>query len=106
MPLIWHLTINLGYDTVLDWYLKGEIKMGKFNVNGSAARGTAISDFSAADTFVFNGSSNGNNGLCVRIKDTKSGKNRFMNVENGKILTASAGDVGTPVDADVDYSAA
>jgi len=79
--------------------LKGET-MGKFNY-GKPAGTTRIKDMSAGEAFEFSGSTKGNNGLCVRVKDSKKGKGRFVNLESGKVLTASATDRGTPVDVNI-----
>jgi hypothetical protein len=73
------------------------------NYNGAASSGDRISDFGAGEAFVFETARNSdNNGLCVRVKDSKAGKARFVNLETGKLLTASAGDVGRPADVEVD----
>jgi hypothetical protein len=72
------------------------------NINGSTPSGDFIKDFAAGQEFLFETSSKGNNGLCVRVKDSKSGKARFLNLENGKLLTASASDTGRPVEAEIE----
>jgi len=78
--------------------------MAKLVINGgNSASGTRIADMTAADVFEFSGSTKDNNGLCVRVADSKAGKARFVNLENGKLLTASKGDRGEPVTASVEY---
>lgn len=72
------------------------------NYNGTASSGDRIADFGAGDAFLFEASTKGNNGLCVRVKDSKAGKARFVNLESGKLLTASDGDRGRGVDVYVD----
>ena len=74
--------------------------MGRFNIN-TVSNGTRISDMGAGETFNFTYSTKGNNGLCLRLADSKRGKNRFANLESGKVLTAGASDRGYPVDVDV-----
>lgn len=80
--------------------------MGKLIVNGAAPQAAnRIVNMPAGETFEFTSSRKGNNGLCVRIRDSKGQKKgRFVNLDNGKLLTASATDTGRPVDiyADVD----
>jgi len=78
--------------------------MGRFSYNGGGAAGTRIKDMSAGEAFTYSGSTKGNNGLSVRLKDSKAGKGRFANLESGKVLTASADDRGTPVDVDIDVN--
>lgn len=77
--------------------------MGRLNINGGATqRGTRIQDFAAGDVFEFTGSTKGNNGLCVRVRDSKGQKKgRFVNLESGKLLVPSNGDTGVSRDADV-----
>jgi len=80
--------------------------MAKLRINGvSACGGTLISSLEAGDTFVFEGSAKGNNGVCIRLKDSKKGKSRFVNVASGKVLTATCRDYGRPVDANLTYDA-
>jgi len=74
--------------------------MGRFKYNGGGA-GTRIKDMAAGEAFEYSGSTKGNNGLSVRVKDSKAGKARFVNLESGKLLTASATDSGTPVDVNI-----
>lgn len=75
------------------------------NYSGAAPAGDRISDFGAGEAFLFETARNeDNNGLCVRVKDSKAGKSRFVNLETGKLLTASAGDVGRAVDVSVDVN--
>lgn len=63
----------------------------KVTDNRSATTG-AIGSLAPATYFMLVSSSKGNNGPCLRVKDSKRGKNRFVNVTNGKLLTAEAGD--------------
>jgi hypothetical protein len=70
-------------------------------INGNTAGGVNIADFEAGEAFLFEGSTKGNNGLCVRVRDSKAGKARFVNLESGKLLTASSGDRGREVDVEV-----
>lgn len=78
--------------------------MGKLYINGGGFYSEPrIVDMEAGDVFEFSGSSKGNNGLCVRVADSKVGKGRFVNLESGKLLTAAGCDRGTPVDAEVSY---
>jgi hypothetical protein len=73
------------------------------NSGGSRQSGNRISDFPAGEVFEFSGSTKGNNGLCVRVKDSKKGKGRFVNLNSGKLLRATNGDRGQVVDAYLDY---
>jgi hypothetical protein len=77
--------------------------MARLTINGGNSGTPRITDMEAAEVFEFSGSKKGNNGLCVRVKDTKAGKGRFINLESGKLLRAGYSDRGTPVDADVSY---
>lgn len=72
------------------------------NYNGTASSGDRIADIGLDVAFLFETSTKGNNGLCVRVKDSKAGKARFLNLENRKLLTASDGDRGRIVDVYVD----
>ncbi len=58
------------------------------------ASGTLIKDIAAGEFFNYPVSALGNTGFCVRVKDSKVGKNRFANLHTGKLLTAEAGDRG------------
>lgn len=79
--------------------------MGNISINGTRSNGgTRIADIAAGDAFDFNGSTKGNNGLCVRVKDSKSGKGRFLNLENGKLLTATDSDYGYPRSVSVSFN--
>lgn len=65
-----------------------------------AAPKSQITDLSAAAIFQFtHPTEKGNNGLCVRVKDSKVGKGRFLNLETGKLLTTTPGDRATVVPA-------
>ena len=77
--------------------------MAKLKINVPAQYGTRISDFAAGEVFEFNGSRKGNNGACIRVKDTKAGKGRFVNLESGKLLTAGRYDRGEALDAELNY---
>lgn len=78
--------------------------MAKLVINGGGYAGEPrITDMEAAEIFEFSGSRKGNNGLCIRVKDSKAGKGRFVNLVSGKVLTASYNDRGTPVEADLEY---
>lgn len=72
------------------------------NYNGTASSGDRIADFAAGEAFLFETSTKGNNGLCVRVRDSKAGKARFLNLESGKLLTANEGERGRSVDVYVD----
>lgn len=73
----------------------------RINFASAQPTGELISSIPAGQEFVFEGSTKGNNGLSVRVRDSKVGKARFVNLESGKLLTASAGDRGRVVDATV-----
>lgn len=76
--------------------------MFEINVNGVTS-GDRIADFDAGQAFLFTSKKNeANSGLCVRLKDSKAGKNRFANIATGRVLTADSTDTGTPVTAYVD----
>lgn len=72
------------------------------NYNGTQSSGERISDIAAGQGFLFETSTKGNNGLCVRVKDSKAGKARFVNLESGKLLKAVDGERGRVVDVTVD----
>lgn len=72
------------------------------NYNGTASSGDRVASFGAGEAFLFETSTKGNNGLCVRVKDSKAGKARFVNLESGKLLTATDSDRGRAVDVIVD----
>ena len=70
-------------------------------INNSTGSGSKISAIAAGEVFNYTGSSKGNNGLCLRLKDSKAGKGRFVNLASGKVLTAGANDRATVVNATV-----
>jgi hypothetical protein len=78
--------------------------MARLRINSGTNGGTRITSMDAGEVFEFTTSTKGNNGHCIRIKDSKKGKNRFVNLESGKVLTAGAGDYGFPVDASLEVA--
>lgn len=54
----------------------------------AAPQGESIKSMAAGTFFNFPVSAKGNEGVCVRLKDSKVGKNRFANLGTGKVLTA------------------
>lgn len=76
--------------------------MGRLVINNSANdAGNRIVGMEAGELFEFTSSRKGNNGLCVRVKDSKAGKGRFLNVESGKLLKAGKYDTGEPRDGTI-----
>ena len=63
--------------------------MSKLKVFINAPVGTSVASLSAGEVFIFSGSANGNNGPCIRVKDSKEGKGRFVNLSSGKLLKAT-----------------
>jgi hypothetical protein len=53
-----------------------------------AAPVSPVNGLAAGVVFNLLNSTKGNYGPCVRVKDSKVGKNRFIELTNGKLLTA------------------
>lgn len=72
-------------------------------VAGTANAGTIpVSNVPEAEAFWFVSQRNPDNtGSYVRVRDTKAGKNRGLNLTNGKLITFSATDRCLPLDGEV-----
>lgn len=77
--------------------------MAKLVINGGDYGDPRIMDMEGGEVFEFSGSVKGNNGVCIRVRDSKAGKGRFVNLDSGKLLKADAYDRGIPVDAELNY---
>jgi len=68
--------------------------MANYNHNTATAADDrpTIASLGAGEVFFFNDSTKGNNGPMIRVKDTKVGKGRFVDVQSGKLLTAASND--------------
>lgn len=64
----------------------------RVSVASAPVAANQIGGFSGGTVFEFLNSTKGNNGACIRIKDSKKGKNRFLNLETGKVLTSTPSD--------------